>query len=96
MRRASLGGGPNGINAGLTHPFAVEKTEVLVPRDIHQHLQSVFVGKIKEPARRNIVNAQQVGASFLDQREIGSGLFARSEELTGGSCFLRVMKGETT
>ena len=60
----------------------IEKNEMLVPRNINQQEQIALGGEIEKPAWRDVVDAEQVRAEFLDEREIGSGLFEGSEGLT--------------
>jgi hypothetical protein len=60
----------------------VEEDEVLVPRDVDQHQQIVLRGEIEKPARRDVIDAEEIGAEFPDEREIGSGLFEGGEGLS--------------
>jgi hypothetical protein len=54
---------------------------MLVPGNIHQDLQAVFGGQVEEPAARNMVDADHIGAQLADLGEIGGGLLGRSKRL---------------
>ena len=66
---------------GAAHRI-VEEDEVFIPRDVNQDEQIVLRGEIEKPARRDVIDAEKICAEFLDEREIGSGLFEGSEGLS--------------
>jgi hypothetical protein len=62
----------------------VKKTNVLVPGNVDEQLQSMAVGHIQQPARRHIIDAQQIGPQTPEKLEIGGGLGAAGERLAFG------------
>ncbi len=81
---------PMGINGG-THGgldlFAdravVEKLDVLGPGDRDQHEQPGLGQQVHEPARWDMVDAQQVDAQFAHEREVGADFLRRADEVPG-------------
>ena len=62
----------------------VEEFDVLGPGDRNQHEQPGLGEQVHEPARRDVVNAQQVDAQFAHEREVRADLFRRADEIPGG------------
>ncbi len=78
----------DGVAHGVFDLFAdravVEKLDVLGPGDRDQHEQPGLGEQVHEPARRDVVNAQQVDAQFAHEREVGADLVRRADEVPGG------------
>ena len=52
---------------------------MLVPRNIHQHLQLALLRQIQKPTGWRVVNADEIGSEFDNSGEIHSGLFRRGK-----------------
>ena len=61
----------------------VEKTEVLVPRNVHEKFEIVLLRKVENPFRRDVIDADDIRAKFADEREILRGLINGRPWLTG-------------
>ena len=47
------------------------------PGNIHQHFEFVLGRQVQEPARRHVVNAQEIGAQLQDLQKVPRGLLPR-------------------
>lgn len=52
---------------------------MLIPADIDQQLEIILRSQVQEPARWNVIHAQQISPQLADQREIARRLFMRWE-----------------
>ena len=55
---------------------------MLGPGDRDQHEQPGLGEQVHEPARRDVVDAQQVDAQFAHERQVGAGFFRRADEVS--------------
>ena len=64
--------------------LGVEKAKMLVPGNIDEDAEAVLEREVEEPVRRDVVNAEEVGAEGGDVAEVRIGLGGRSKEFAGG------------
>ena len=57
----------------------VQKAKVLVPWNVNEQQQIVLRGEVEEPARRHMINAEQVRARLAHERKIARRLLRRGE-----------------
>src|SRR2546426_3285529 len=48
----------------------VEHTEMLVPGDVNEHLETVLGGEVEEPFGGNLIDADEVGLQLSELREV--------------------------
>jgi len=58
---------------------------MLVPRNIHQHLELVGRGQVEEPPGRDVVNPDEIGPQVADLRKVPAGLLRRGERQREGA-----------
>ena len=78
MRADGLAHGAHDLRADRA---VVEELDVLGPRDRDQHEQPRLGEQVHEPARRHVVDAQEVDAEVAHEREVGAHACRRAEEL---------------
>ena len=80
--------GGDGIAHGLDDLLAdgavVEEFDVLGPGDRNEHEQPGLGKQVHEPARRDVVDAQQVDAQFAHERQVGADGLRGADEIPGG------------
>ena len=77
---------------GPAHRFArlgpllrrVQETEVLVPRNVDEHLEFVLGGQVEKPLGRDVIDADEVGPEFADLGKVRRRLFRRGKRLARG------------
>jgi len=69
VRRARVDHAADGF-ARLAAAFLRVEAEVLVPGNIHEHLQPVLLSRIQKPAGRLLIHAQEVRAQLQNLRQI--------------------------
>ena len=84
MFGARFHGIAHGIARFLPQFLRIEKRKVFAPGDVHQKFEAVFLRQVQHPARRNVINADDVGVEFTDLREVFRRLLARGKG-TGGA-----------
>jgi len=83
MTRQCLGRVSRRIPRELDGLAIFQEAGVLGPVVIHQHLQSVPLCQVEEPARRHVIDAQAIRVELLHQREIMFHLFGLREGVAG-------------
>ena len=61
----------------------IQKTELLVPGNIHQHPQPVVHGQVQKPLLRNVIDSHDVRTQLPNLGKVTGGLLRGSEKLAG-------------
>ena len=79
MMRAGHHGLAHHLARRRPHLLAVEEAAGLPPGQIHEHLESLGLGQIEQPARRHGVGAERVGVERAHLRKVRRDLLTRGK-----------------
>src|SRR5262249_55624099 len=79
---AALGRGSHGLPRCFAGSFRVEKANLFVPGNVDQKLEGMLLRQVEQPARRDVIDAQEIGAQLAHETKILDGLLRRAEMFT--------------